>query len=109
MHIIYLNYIKIFVTAVSAHLLFEIIVQFISLQSFSYLLMLCLMECVETSPHLTVLRRYLCGSLIEGKEPSVDQSDLSILYTVENNTRMYPKVFGLATWRENCKWYSFCQ
>jgi len=22
------------------------------------------------------------------------------------NTRVYPKVTGLAGWRENCKWYS---
>jgi len=22
------------------------------------------------------------------------------------NTRLYPKVFGLAVWSENCKWYS---
>jgi hypothetical protein len=25
---------------------------------------------------------------------------------VEFNTRVYPKVFGLAAWSENCKWYS---
>jgi hypothetical protein len=25
------------------------------------------------------------------------------------HTRAYPKVSGLATWRENCKWYSFLQ
>jgi len=23
-----------------------------------------------------------------------------------NNTRVYPKVSGLVTWRENCKWYT---
>jgi hypothetical protein len=30
----------------------------------------------------------------------------ALLITSCKNTRVYPKVSGLAAWSENCKWYS---
>jgi hypothetical protein len=30
-----------------------------------------------------------------------------IIWVLRNSTRVYPKVFGLADWSENCKWYSY--
>jgi hypothetical protein len=39
--------------------------------------------------------------------PTSGSSTVNVEENVEEcNTRVYPKVSGLATWSENCKWYS---
>jgi hypothetical protein len=34
------------------------------------------------------------------------EGNYSKSFTVGRLARVYPKVFGLAAWSENCKWYS---
>jgi hypothetical protein len=36
-------------------------------------------------------------------------NEVSVAMNCNKNTRVYPKVSGLAAWNENCKWYSTLQ
>jgi len=83
--------------------------------SFMSRLGVCAYIYIYTHTHIYTHTRVCVLNLmkhIRHEVPRRSQMDFlaAIIYTqiyMMSHTRVYPKVFGMASWSENCKWYSF--